>query len=172
MKKLLLSLGLICSGFTFAHEHEKHKKEYRSAEVHTHGLTHIYIVAENDEIELELNSPAYNFLGFEYEPQTNGEKKQLQNLKKSLKKEQFFSLSPQAECELKEFEFNWDTRDKHAEIETLLDYKCKKIKALKEIQFDFSSFEYLEEIKVEYLNEKGEALSQNLTLQKNKFQLP
>lgn len=56
----------------------------RSAESHVHGGAILSVVSENGGIIMELETPLYNLIGFEYAPQSNEEKAQLAAVEKLL----------------------------------------------------------------------------------------
>ena len=71
MKKmsLVLSMFLLVTP-TFAHEH--HSKGLCA---HEHGAIKLEIAVEGKTIEIDLDGPAESFIGFEYKPTTEKEKK-------------------------------------------------------------------------------------------------
>ncbi len=171
MKKILLSLGFIVFNTGFAHNHE-HRHEMRSETSHIHGSLHAHIVVEDNEVEIELYGASNNFVDFEHKPQTKEEENALKTVGNVLKQEKFIGLSPKAKCRLDDYDFEFDAEEHHADIEVDFEYKCKNMKALTEITFDFSHFPLMEIIEVEYIDDKGHVAKQTLSSENNKFQLP
>ena len=56
----------------------------RSADSHVHGGATLSIVSENDVVQIELETPLYNLLGFEYEPRSDAEKSKVSKVETSL----------------------------------------------------------------------------------------
>ncbi len=75
--------------------------ERRQLDSHEHGVTIVNIAQENGVLELELEAPAMNVVGFEYAP-TNADQKQAVNDALALMKtaDKMFALNPEAECSL------------------------------------------------------------------------
>jgi len=71
----------------------------RSAESHIHGGAMLSIVSEGNRIEIELETPLYNLLGFEYEPQTLAEKTLVSEVEVKLADpQQLISFNSDAKC--------------------------------------------------------------------------
>ena len=97
MKNLLfagLVSGLtICSGVYAADEHHR---EHGS---HTHGLAQLNIALEANTLVIELGSPAANIVGFEHQPRTDEEHKQVDAAMKRLHEPvSLFIINPEAGC--------------------------------------------------------------------------
>ncbi len=83
----------------------RHPKESsavsRSADRHAHGGAVLSIVSENDVLIVELESPLFNFLGFEYEPRSSDEKARVSEVEARLNQpESLFDFNTNAECDL------------------------------------------------------------------------
>lgn len=72
-----------------------------SLEAHVHGLGTLNIALENQLLELQLESPAMNIIGFEYQPTTAAD---IQSVKAAQNKlsnaAELFAFSPAAQCHL------------------------------------------------------------------------
>lgn len=81
-------------------EHEDHKDiEKRSAASHTHGDAELAIVLENGVVTIELDSPLYNILGFEHEPETEEQKVKVENAEVQLSRgSNLFGFNAEAGC--------------------------------------------------------------------------
>lgn len=177
MKKFLLSLGVAFSSIAFAQEHNHgdnhgHEDIMHSEAMHAHGVIHASIALEDNELEIELHSAAGNFLDFEYEPQTKEEKQAVKALDNVFKQESFMTLSNKAKCKLEDYDFDLESKVKHANVEVEFDYECKNINALNEIIFDFSLFPHIEKIEAQYIDDKGRSAKEILTPAQNRFSLP
>ena len=71
----------------------------RSADSHVHGGATLSIVSENEVIQIELETPLYNLLGFEYEPKSDAERSLVSNAEAGLSEPQnLFRLNESAAC--------------------------------------------------------------------------
>jgi len=68
---------------------------------HEHGVGHLAIAIEGTSMEMELETPANDILGFEHAPSTDAQKKTLSEAKTRLGKiAGLFVLTPDAGCKL------------------------------------------------------------------------
>lgn len=71
----------------------------RSAESHVHGGANLSIVSEQGRVFIELETPLYNLLGFEYTPQTEAEKTKVRTAEARLAEpEKLFRFNAEAQC--------------------------------------------------------------------------
>jgi hypothetical protein len=70
-----------------------------AADKHVHGQAEVFIAIQNNQILIELESPAANILGFEYQPKTTEEKTQLAYSIKKLQDYKTISIFPEADCQ-------------------------------------------------------------------------
>jgi len=71
----------------------------RSADSHVHGGAMLSIVSEADRVFVELETPLYNLLGFEYEPQTSEEKARVSDIETQLGQPQnLIVFNKEAKC--------------------------------------------------------------------------
>jgi len=72
---------------------------------HQHGVGTLNIAASQQDLMLELQTPADNILGFEHSPRTDQQKQQLSNSLELLKKaDLLFNMPMQAKCSLQNVE--------------------------------------------------------------------
>ena len=72
-------------------------EESRHHEAHEHGIAHLNVALEGNDLYIELISPAANIVGFEHHPRTSEQKAAVKNAIESLKKgEDLFVLPPAA----------------------------------------------------------------------------
>ena len=77
----------------------------RNPEAHEHGAGAMNIAIQGNEVEIELELPADNVVGFEHEARTAAEKKRVQNAAAKLKKAANVVVLPEgAACKLKKVE--------------------------------------------------------------------
>ena len=72
MKTTIIVFTLLISAQLFAEEHSLH--------AHEHGAIKVGMAVEKNTVEIDIDGPAQSFLGFEYIPKTNKEKKLLSDL--------------------------------------------------------------------------------------------
>ncbi len=94
--KLLLPLLVAASGNALAQE---------SLAPHVHGEALLQVVMDGQELVINLNSPAFNLLGFEHEPQNSEEQALVENLDTNMRDPQFWlELPTAANCSLSRVE--------------------------------------------------------------------
>ena len=88
----------------------------RNPEAHEHGVGAMNIAIQGNEVEIELELPADNVVGFEHEARTAAEKKRVQNAAAKLKKAANVVVLPEgAACKLKETEIKSALLENHDE---------------------------------------------------------
>jgi hypothetical protein len=90
----LLAMVIIFSGTIQAEEKRHH-------EAHEHGVAHLNIAVEGNNIYIEFTSPAANIVGFEHHPRTHEQKDAVKDAVNKLKKaDALFLLSEKSESKL------------------------------------------------------------------------
>ena len=101
MRRLLLALPfallpLAVAQAVQAHEHEH---EHGSLGAHEHGVARLNAVLDGQALELELESPAMNLVGFEHAPSTDADKAKVAAARAQLEQPLvLFSLPKAAAC--------------------------------------------------------------------------
>lgn len=100
-----LSIGNV---YADDHKHEGHKHEAEGHEehgAHEHGVATLSIAAGESGLEIMLESPAANIVGFEHAASSDEDKQKLADTKAKLEAgADLFSFNPEAECTLKSAE--------------------------------------------------------------------
>lgn len=160
----LLSLNIT------AHEHEHEL----SLAGHEHGVVRINIALEAQQLEMELQSPAMNIVGFEYQPSSAADQQALVAAEKALKNEHLlFKLTADAHCVLSAVTLNNDLAkhmdetahttaadskhgDAHAHSDIQVNYQftCSNPNTLKHLDFAgiFRAFPLTEKIHVQWIS--------------------
>jgi len=143
--------------------------ETRHHEAHEHGVAHLNIALEGENLIIEFTSPAINIVGFEHHPTTEKEraavKQALQNLSKG---EALFVLSPGAGGKLANFSAKTDVdesdsgstpdseeEEHHSDFRVEYHFLCKNPEKLEQIQVMlFQSFPGIETIEAQLLTPK------------------
>jgi len=89
--------------------------EIRHHEAHEHGVAHLNVALEGNDLYIEFISPAANIVGFEHHPRTEAQKSAVMKAMETLKAGEFlFVTSPYAECSLVAATVNTDIEDHEA----------------------------------------------------------
>ena len=84
-------------------------EEFRHHEAHEHGVAHLNVVHDRNNLYIELTSPAANIVGFEHQPRTQEQKAAVKEAIKKLEAgEALFVLPSGAEGELAKSEVYTD----------------------------------------------------------------
>ena len=95
LRTLLASAALALSFPVLADDHQ------HSLEAHVHGIGTLNIALENQLLELQLESPAMNIIGFEYQPTTAADIQSVKAAQNTLSNAaELFAFSPAAQCRL------------------------------------------------------------------------
>lgn len=81
------------------HHHES-EAEHREHGAHVHGAAALMIAWSGNEMAIDLETPAYNVLGFEYAPTADEEKALLAESVAALEAGDLLLINPDAECTL------------------------------------------------------------------------
>ncbi|RON79017.1 zinc-binding protein [Pseudomonas chlororaphis] len=101
MRRLLLALPFALLPLAIAHAAEKHDHdhEHGSLGAHEHGVARLNAALDGQILELELESPAMNLVGFEHAASTDADKAKVAAVRAQLEKPlALFSLPPAAGC--------------------------------------------------------------------------
>lgn len=97
MRRLLLALPFALLPLAVAHAHDEH--DHGTLAAHEHGVAKLNVVLDGNTLELELDSPAMNLVGFEHAASTDADKAKVaaarQQLEQPLK---LFGLAQAAGC--------------------------------------------------------------------------
>lgn len=90
------------------HEKEEHGEDHEgeSLEAHNHGTAELFIVLVEQDLQIELHSPAANLVGFEHEAKNAEQRAQVESVKQTLENaNDLFEISSGA-CELNDLELD------------------------------------------------------------------
>lgn len=171
----LLVLSLSLSALTvYAETEEQHGK-------HEHGVASLSIALDSKGLEISLDSPAANVVGFEHKPSTDEQSQQVAKVKAQLETPaSLFEIPAAAECSLTNTELqaeliqvssdNETTQHEHkheaenhahSDIEATWQFTCIKPAELSTLSTKlFATFPAIKQLKVEWLNgDKASALT-------------
>ena len=107
MRRLLLALPFALLPLAVAHAHEEHDHEHGSLGAHEHGVGRLNAVLDGQALELELDSPAMNLVGFEHVATTAADKAKVAAVRKQLENPlALFNLPKGAGCVVSSQELN------------------------------------------------------------------
>ncbi len=99
----------LCVSFNLKAEPHKEHHDHGNQSAHVHGLASLTLAIENNELEIELNSPAVDLVGFEHRANSLEEKSMVEKTEALLHSpEKIFSFKG-SKCKAKEI--NIDTSD-------------------------------------------------------------
>ncbi len=102
MHRLLLALPFALIPLAHAAEHSHghdHDHEHTSLSAHEHGVARLNVALDGQTLELELETPAMNLLGFEHAATSDADKATLKAARESLAQPlTLFSIPAQAGC--------------------------------------------------------------------------
>ena len=170
MRLLLLTLPLALLPFapahanehTHGHEHDEHA----SLGAHEHGSASLNIALEGNSLELELDSPAMNLLGFEHAAHSSADRAKLASVKRLLEQpQQLFTLPDAADCQLTRRELHSPlfedehADEQHSDIEAHYQFSCANPQALDSLSLAafFQQFAGLEKLQVQLISATGQS---------------
>ena len=107
MRRLLLALPFALLPLAIAHAADEHDHEHASLGAHEHGVGRLNAVLDGQALELELDSPAMNLVGFEHAASTPADKAKVAAVRAQLEQPLvLFSLPQAANCVLSQQELN------------------------------------------------------------------
>lgn len=142
--------------------------EHREHGAHVHGVGQLNIALDGTQLEIELDSPAANLVGFEHAPRNAAEQVQLdQALAKLRDGQDLFILPVAAACRLQEIkvaeegaehqENGDEASNHHADISGLYRFHCDTPSALTGIDVRlFQRFPAIEKLEVQLIGPHGQ----------------
>jgi hypothetical protein len=172
MRHLLLALPFALLPLAVAHaadEHD-HDHEHGSLGAHEHGVARLNAALDGQTLELELDSPAMNLVGFEHVAATDVDKAKVTAARARLEQPlALFSLPKAAGCGVENQELEsplfGDTPEaadehhhEHSEIHARYQFTCATPSALKTLDLAniFNSFPATQKIEVQLIGPNGQ----------------
>lgn len=154
-----------------AHKHgdmHEHDEDFTQLGTHVHGAATLTMVLEGNELQLALQSAAFNIVGFEQAPKTSEQKQEVALALDNLAQGTWFSVSNEANCEVQGSDANTDLTEPgyngHGDFYANISLLCQSPARLH--QLDLSLFNLtpaLEKIDVQWvLNGKQGAATATL----------
>jgi hypothetical protein len=107
MRRLLLALPFALLPLAVAHAHDDHAEEHASLGTHEHGVGRLNAALDGTALELELENPSMNLVGFEHMAKTAGDQATVAGARASLEKPlSLFNLPAGANCTVDKVELH------------------------------------------------------------------
>lgn len=176
LPRRLISIALLTAIALPASAHSPRRK----VDAHSHGEGKLAIAIDGTRLQMELEAPASDIVGFEHAPKTAAQKKALADAKDKLSQgEALFVLAPAAGCKLvsaavegvgalAEAVKGEAAKDKpaakdgehgaHSELRVIYAFDCAAIDKLGSIAFDyFKTFKGADKLDVTVIGPKGQS---------------
>lgn len=121
MHRTLLALSIALLPLSIAHAHDEHE-EHGSLGKHEHGVASLNVALDGQTLEIQLESPAMNLVGFEHAASSTADKAKVATARAQLEQPAIlFNLPAAADCTLAEMELHsplfGDAAHQHADAE-------------------------------------------------------
>ncbi|WP_149088197.1 DUF2796 domain-containing protein [Pseudomonas prosekii] len=180
MRRLLLALPFALLPLAAAHAVDEHDHEHGSLSAHEHGVGRLNAALDGQTLELELESPAMNLVGFEHAATTDADKAKVAAARAKLENPlALFNLPKAAGCKVATQELesplfgdkpdaddDHDEADKdghehhhdHSEIHAHYQFSCSAPGALKTLDLAniFNTFPATQKIQVQLISPSGQ----------------
>jgi hypothetical protein len=100
MRRLLLALPFALLPLALAHAHDEHDHDqHGSLAAHEHGVASLNVALDGNTLELELDTPAMNLVGFEHAASSDADKAKVAAVRQQLEQPlALFGLAQDAGC--------------------------------------------------------------------------
>lgn len=173
MRRLLLALPFALLPLAIAHAEEDHDHahdhEHGSLGAHEHGVARLNAVVDDKTLELELESPAMNLVGFEHAASSDGDKARVAAARAHLEQPLgLFNLPKEAGCSVARQELESplfgdksaadDDHAEHSEIHAHYRFTCTAANNLKHLDLSqlFKAFPTTQKIQVQMIAPSGQ----------------
>ncbi|MAD75270.1 MAG: hypothetical protein CML20_10850 [Rheinheimera sp.] len=138
------------------HGHEHGEDDFGSPGTHVHGQATLTIVVEGNEAMVALQSAAYNIVGFEHAPNNAEQRQEINAALDILRQGNWFSINPQAGCDVGEADANTDltakVSSKHSDFYVNISLVCQQPARFNELTVSlFNLVPTLETISVQWV---------------------
>ncbi|WP_437882434.1 DUF2796 domain-containing protein [Pseudomonas sp. LRF_L74] len=176
MRRILLALPFALLPLAAAQAHEHDHEEHGSLGKHEHGVASLNVALDGRTLEIELQSPAMNIVGFEHAATSDADKASAAAAKARLQKPlELFALSAaactiqenqvksplfgdKAEAHEHEHADEHEHAHEHADVDADYAFTCDKADALKTLDLSafFLQFPATEKINVQLIGPSGQ----------------
>lgn len=152
------------------HSHAHAHEEHASLDAHEHGVASLNVALDGQTLEIQLQSPAMNLVGFEHEAKSEADKAKVAAARQHLEQPQaLFALPIEAKCALQDSEldsplFADHAHEEHADehghsdIDASYRFACANAEALQTLELGsfFGTFPGTEKLEVQLIGPSGQ----------------
>ena len=154
------------------HSHAHAHEEHASLDAHEHGVASLNVALDGQTLEIQLQSPAMNLVGFEHEAKSDADKAKVAAARKHLEQPQaLFALPIEAKCALQDSEldsplFGGHAHEEHehadehghSDIDASYRFACANAEALQTLELGsfFGTFPGTEKLEVQLIGPSGQ----------------
>ena len=154
------------------HSHAHAHEEHASLDAHEHGVASLNVALDGQTLEIQLQSPAMNLIGFEHEAKSDADKAKVAAARQHLEQPQaLFALPIEAKCALQDSEldsplFGSHAHDEHehadehghSDIDASYRFACANAEALQTLELGsfFGTFPGTEKLEVQLIGPSGQ----------------
>lgn len=154
------------------HSHAHAHEEHASLDAHEHGVASLNVALDGQTLEIQLQSPAMNLVGFEHEAKSDADKAKVAAAGQHLEQPQaLFALPIEAKCALQDSEldsplFGGHAHDEHehadehghSDIDASYRFACANAEALQTLELGsfFGTFPGTEKLEVQLIGPSGQ----------------
>ena len=154
------------------HSHAHAHEEHASLDAHEHGVASLNVALDGQTLEIQLQSPAMNLVGFEHEAKSDADKAKVTAARQHLEQPQaLFALPIEAKCALQDSEldsplFGGHAHDEHehadehghSDIDASYRFACANAEALQTLELGsfFGTFPGTEKLEVQLIGPSGQ----------------
>ena len=180
MRRILLALPFAllplaaaqAASHEHAHEHDHAHEEHGSLGAHEHGVASLNVALDGQTLEIQLESPAMNLVGFEHEARSDADKAKVAAARQQLEQPQaLFALPIEAKCKLEgsalesplfagaeHKEHEHGDAHGHSDIDASYRFTCANAAALQTLELGsfFGTFPGTEKLEVQLIGPSGQ----------------
>ncbi len=154
------------------HSHAHAHEEHASLDAHEHGVASLNVALDGQTLEIQLQSPAMNLVGFEHEAKSDADKAKVAAARQHLEQPQaLFALPIEAKCALQDSEldsplFGGHAHEEHehadehghSDIDASYRFACANAEALQTLELGsfFGTFPGTEKLEVQLIGPSGQ----------------
>ena len=154
------------------HSHAHAHEEHASLDAHEHGVASLNVALDGQTLEIQLQSPAMNLVGFEHEAKSDADKAKVAAARQHLEQPQaLFALPIEAKCALQDSEldsplFGGHAHDEHehadehghSDVDASYRFACANAEALQTLELGsfFGTFPGTEKLEVQLIGPSGQ----------------
>lgn len=154
------------------HSHAHAHEEHASLDAHEHGVASLNVALDGQTLEIQLQSPAMNLVGFEHEAKSDADKAKVTAARQHLEQPQaLFALPIEAKCALQDSEldsplFGGHAHEEHehadehghSDIDASYRFACANAEALQTLELGsfFGTFPGTEKLEVQLIGPSGQ----------------